>query len=214
MFNFQRGRVEWGPTEPEMDTCFLKQQHGRHKGTKVSTESILSLLGQYTRYAVVQYFFKDSSEIPLFLTSHGNSKDDSEMCYSTTKRMLQSLEDCCKEMNPSNANDAVHRGSGDEMCVRSISEEPRGKMQNLLQSLFYVLMSSFQKDELFELHSKLRNRQEELGKGFVWEINFTDSPHAFLAQEDQLDNIERLCTSSPPFSVQGVDATFKLVGFF
>ncbi|XP_044179665.1 uncharacterized protein LOC122961148 [Acropora millepora] len=117
-------------------------------------------------------------------------------------------------MNPSNAYDAVHRGSGDIMSVRSISEEPRDKKQAYYSRASVSSASSFQKDEMLELHNKLRDHQEEMGEGFLREINFTDSPHAFLALEDQLDNVVRFCTSSSRFSVLGVDATFKLGDFF
>ena len=56
-------------------------------------------------------------------------------------------------MNPSNAYDAVHRGSGDIMSVRSISEEPRDKKQAYYSRSSVSLTSSFQKDEMFELHN-------------------------------------------------------------
>lgn len=216
--------VEWHgrSTDRESDIFSLKRQYGTHKGTKekagVHFKRVISTVkdkqGRYMRYAVVQYFFKDSPEIPLFLTSHGNSKDDSKVFYPTTKSTLQSLKDLCKEMNPSNAYDAVHRGSGDIMSVRSISEEPRDKKQAYYSRASVSSASSFQKDEMLELHNKLRDHQEEMGEGFLREINFTDSPHAFLALEDQLDNVVRFCTSSSRFSVLGVDATFKLGDFF
>ena len=117
-------------------------------------------------------------------------------------------------MNPSNANDAAHRCTGDIMAVRSISEEPRDKKQAYNSRGSTNSASSFQKDEMLELHNQLRSHQGEKGKGFLREINVTDSPHAFLALEDQLDNIVRYCTSSLCFSVLGVDATFKLGDFF
>lgn len=190
----------------------LKRQYGRHKGTKekagVHFKRVISTVkdkqGRYMWYAVVQCFFKDS---PLFLTSHGNSKDDSKEFYPTTKSTLQSLKGLCKEMYPSNAYDAVHRGSGDIMSVRSTSEEPRDKKQAYYSRSSVSSASSFQKDEMLELHNKLRDHQEEMGEGFLREINFTDSPHAFLALEDQLDNVVH-------FSVLGVDARFKLGDFF
>ena len=177
--------VEWHgrPTDRESDIFSLKRQYGTHKGTNekagVHFKRVISTVkdkqGRYMRYAVVQYFFKDSPEIPLFLTSHGNSKDDSKVFYPTTKSTLQSLKDLCKEMNPSNAYDAVHRGSGDIMSVSSIFEEPRDKKQAYYSRSSVSSASSFQKDEMFELHNKLRDHQEEMGEGFLREINFTDS---------------------------------------
>ena len=195
----------------------LKRQYGRHKGTKekagVHFKRVICTVkdkqGRYMWYAVVQYFFKDSPEIPLFLTSHGNSKDESKVFYPTTKSTLQSLKGLCKEMNSSNAYDTVHQGSGDIMSVRSISEEPRDKKQAYDSRSSVSSASSLQKDEMLELHNKLRDHQEEMGEGFLREINFTDSPHAFLALEDQLDNVVRFCTSSSRFSVLGVNATFR-----
>ena len=177
--------VEWNgrPTDRESDIFFLKRQYETHKGTKekagVHFKHIISTVkdrqGRYMRYAVVQYFFKISSvflllkyhfcisspEIPLFLTSNGFSKDDSKVFYPTTKSTLQSLKDLCKEMNPSNVYDTVHRGSGDIMSVRSISEEPRDKKQAYYSRSSVSSTSSFQKDEMFELHNKLRDHQEE-----------------------------------------------------
>ena len=62
--------------------------------------------------------------------------------------------------------------------------------------------------------TSLEITKKKWGKGFLREINFTDSPRAFLALEDQLDNVVRFCTSSSRFSVLGVDATFKLGDVF
>ena len=62
--------------------------------------------------------------------------------------------------------------------------------------------------------TSLEITKKKRGKGFLREINFTDSPRAFLALEDQLDNVVRFCTSSSRFSVLGVDATFKLGNVF
>ena len=226
---FEAGKVssvvEWhgGTTDPPNgDMFYLKRQYGTHKGTKekadVQFKRIISTVkdghGRYLRYAIIQYFFKDSPEIPLFPTSHGNSKDDSRMFFPTSRSTLQCLRECCTEMNPSNAYDAAHRRTGDIMAVRSISEEPRDKKQAYNSRRSTNSASSFQKDEMLELHNQLRSHQEEKGKGFLREINVTDSPHAFLALEDQLDNIVRFCTSSLRFSVLGVDTTFKLGDFF
>ena len=216
--------VEWRgeSADQESDVFVLKRQYGTHKGTKekngVQFKRIISTVkdnkGQPMRFAVIQYFFKDSPEIPIFPTAPGNSKDESRMFFPTSRSTLQSLKQRCSEMNPSNAYDAVHRESGDIMALRSISEEPRDKKQAYNSRHSLSATSSVQKDEMLELHSQLRSHQEESGKGFLREISVTDSPHAFLALEDQLDNVVRFCTSPTRFSVLGVDATFKLGDFF
>ena len=200
--------VEWRgeSADQESDVFVLKRQYGTHKGTKekngVQFKRIISTVkdnkGQPMRFAVIQYFFKDSPEIPIFATAHGNSKDESRMFFPTSRSTLQSLKQRCSEMNPSNAYDAVHRESGDIMALRSISEEPRDKKQAYNSRHSLSATSSVQKDEMLELHSQLRSHQEESGKGFLREISVTDSPHAFLALEDQLDNVVRFCTSPRP----------------
>ena len=103
------------------------------------------------RYAAVQYFFKDSPEIPTFPTAHRNSKDESRVFGPTSRSTLQCLKQHCSDMNPSNAYDVVHQTTGDIMVVRSISDEPRNKKQayNSRQSLSEI--SSAQKDEMLEL---------------------------------------------------------------
>ena len=170
----------------------LKGQYGTHKGTKekagVHLKRIISTAkdrqGRYMRYAVVQYFFKDSPEIPLFLTSHGNSKDDCKMFYPTIKTTLQSLKDLCKEINPSNTDGAVHRGIGNIVSVRSIYEEPRDKKQAYYSRSSVSSTSSFQKDEMFELHNKLRDHQEEMGKvNWITLYASLQALHVFLYRE-------------------------------
>lgn len=216
--------VEWcgQPNNPESEVFVLKRQYGTHKGTMerngVQFKRLITTVkdnkGRHMRYAVVQYFFKDSPEIPIFPTAHGNSKDESRVFVPTSRSTLQCIKQHCSGMNPSNAYDAVHRETGDIMVVRSISDEPRNKKQayNSRQSLSEI--SSAQKDEMLELHRLLRSHQEESNNGFLRDITVTDSPHAFLALEDQLDNVVRFCTSATRFSVLGVDATFKLGDFF
>ena len=77
---FEAGKVssvvEWhgGTTGPPSgDMFYLKRQYGTHKGKKekadVQFKRIISTVkdshGRYLRYAIIQYFFKDSPEIPL-----------------------------------------------------------------------------------------------------------------------------------------------------
>lgn len=216
--------VEWcgQPNDPESEVFVLKRQYGLHKGTMerngVQFKRIISTVkdnkGRHMRYAVVQYFFKDSLEIPIFPTAHGNSKDESRVFVPTSRSTLQCLKQHCSDMNPSNAYDAVHRKTGDIMVVRSISDEPRNKKQAYISRQSLSEISSAQKDEMLELHRLLRSHQEESNEGFLRDITVTDSPHALLALDDQLDNVVRFCTSATRFSVVGVDATFKLGDFF
>ena len=111
--------VEWygQPNDPESQVFVLKGQYGTHKGTMerngVQFKRIISTVkvnkGRHMRYAVVQYFFKDSPQKPIFPTAHGNSMDESRVFVPTSRSTLQCLKQHCSHMNPSNAYDAVHR---------------------------------------------------------------------------------------------------------
>ena len=157
--------------------------------------------------AFIHYFFKSGKVSEVTIPSLGNSLN-SKPYYCTQHSTIQSMQDSCSSKSVPLVYDELFEKDGGLDHSTSVSAEPRNRMQiyNVRKYVHNSGEKVGKKDELFDLLELLKRHQTDPTLGFLREVNFSSSPSAVLATQQQLENLVNFCCQPPKLSVLGVDA--------
>ena len=166
----------------------------------------------------IQYIF-NNGEQPVKVNLHGNAKSTRCGAY---QRTMQSTKKMIKEnIGTFPARSTVHKvinERGGIMKSGSSGALPRNRTQvyNITREV------NKQKEPLTRIEDPMlqvlaKAKEEQQGRDediFIREIPLFPEPIVFIANKQQLVDIERFCTNPEKFCVLGVDATFQIASFY
>ena len=169
------------------------------------------------RYMFVQYVFT-AGESQLTLRPHGNTRKDQKPYKRTMASTMKAIKD--EKAKPREVMHAVieKRGGIDSIC--SSGEYPRNRDQiyrarrkdRTAQEASNGCLANDPLVQLLEI-SKQQQRETK-ADWFVRDVNISNEQTIFLANEQQLLDVERFCTNPESFSVFSVDATFNVSDYY
>ena len=166
----------------------------------------------------IQYIF-NNGEQPVTVNLHGNAKSTRCGAY---QRTMQSTRKMIKEnIGALPARSTVHKvinERGGIMKIGSSGALPRNRTQ------VYNITREVKKqakpfghieDPMLQVLAKAKEEQQGRAEDiFIREIPLFSEPIVFIANKQQLVDIERFCTNPEKFCVLGVDATFQIASFY
>lgn len=166
--------------------------------------------GASFRYMFVQYVFTDG-ETALNLKPHGNSKIGNQK--QPYKRTMPSTMKAIREEDskPREVMHAIIDDRGGIENIRNSAEYPRDRVQIYRARKSKSGSCLPATDPLIQLlqMSKEQQRGDKAG-WFVRDVQLSNERTVFLANDQQLLDVERFCTNPELFSVFSVDATFNV----
>ena len=100
------------------------------------------------------------------------------------------------------------RDAGGAERVRSFEDQPRNRNQ------ISNLRRNNPQDEVAEILDLCKEQQQHKETAFVQDVAVAVEKTVFLANEQQLKDIERFCTNSSAFCILGVDPTYNIGKFY
>ena len=209
--NQGRKHFKTGTMADKYDTYRQSYTHADLPTLKKYLIYLLNAKGDPFRY--IQYVFPEG-EMQLTLRPHGNAKKDHRPYKRTMSRTITAIRE--EEAKPREIMHAIidHRGGIEN--ISSSGEYPRNRIQiyrsrNSDSSESRKVGSFPSKDPLIQLLQI--SKEQQLGSKadwFVRDVNLSNEQTVFLANEQQILDVERFCTNPERFSVLSVDATFNV----
>ena len=173
--------------------------------------------GETYRYLFLQYVFTEG-ETAVHIQSHGNSKQSSS--HKEYKQTMPSTME------------AIREGKGIPREIMHAIIDDRGVIDNVRSSGEYLR----DRGQIYHAHSKSNNRSDnsypstdppvellQILKSqqrgnkehwFVRDVNFSNEQTVLLANDQQLLDVQRFCTSPELFSVFLANATFNVANHY
>lgn len=202
--------VEVGVTMEE-GVCVLEKaywMHSEHQDFRRRLWRLFDWRGKARKYVMLEYSFK-GEECAIPSLPHHSSKIDKPFLRTekSTKDRVKSLVKDGKR--PSQIYDTVFEEKGGLMKAESPSSLPRHSQAANFKS---AQKEDSQKDELWAI-ANLANKEVSNGTPFVRYIHCCTG-NVFIADDRQLDNLQRFCTNPQHFGVLGVDTVFNYGNFY
>lgn len=149
------------------------------------------------------------------LASHGNAKDK-KLFYPTWPSTMDRIKEECIEHGPKATVEHLSTEVGGVTGASAPGELPRNEKQvtNLKKQVKLkgqVCGPSGEVDELFVIMQ--RAYTEDPRSKFIRSIRAAPDPAIVIAEDCQITDLERFCTSSSEFGILTVDPTFSLGQF-
>ena len=165
--------------------------------------------GEPVKHVMVEYSFK-GEEHDIALVPHRNSKQSTKSFLRTEKSTKDMVKEQVKSgKRPSEVYDSVFEENGGLMKAESLSSLPRQSQARAFKS---AQKGKSEKDELWSI-ANIAKEEAKCGNPFV---RFPDcsTGNVFLADDRQLSDLQRFCTSPHHFGVLGVDTVFNCGNFY
>ena len=159
-------------------------------------------------YIFVQYYFI-GPEKDISIRPHGNTQkvNSFKRTNETTKQKIKRLCDENKTNKEVFNNLIEEQGGLENIKTGSSIARNRKQVAN------FKLNSKSTSDPLLEL-SGLAKDQEKCENRFVREVRSAPEFTIFLANNRQLNDLERFCTNPDNFSILGIDTTFNIGQYY
>ena len=149
------------------------------------------------------------------IASHGNSRDKKPF-YPTWPSTMDEIKKRCVKHGPKETVEHLSSAVGGVLSASASGELPRNEKQvtNLRQQAKlkgHACGPSGEVDELFVVMQ--RAYSEDPGSKFIRSIRAAPDPAIVLAEDHQIADLVRFCTSSTEFGILTVDPTFSLGNF-
>ena len=156
----------------------------------------------------VQYYFI-GNEKNIRVKPHGNTRktEKFERTKETTKDKIKKM--CYENKTNKDMFNILIEDEGGLENVKSGSNIARNKKQ----VANFKLHGKVASDPLLEL-SELAKDQENSDKRFVRDVRSAPEFTIFLANNRQLNDLERFCTNPDGFSILGIDTTFNIGQYY
>ena len=210
-FNAQTTTYETTDTAPSKSTAIAYRVNYVNRSSLDLRRILVFLVKPVSEkcfpHFLLQYYFK-GFEHPVKVLPHGNSKRSAPFIPTAPSTRAVIAEMGSRHKKPKQIEHDILQSKGGITGARSAAEVCRNRQQ------IYNIKHKLHANDSVLACMDLAKTQEFLANRMVRDVRCAPEFTVFLANDNQLNDLERFCTNNKNFSVLAVDTTFNIGDFY